>query len=149
MAEAAAKLPVKTEGGEAEVTRGEWPSSERLRQEIDRLLDNFHMGSGRVPFRRPLLEVEPFWRRESESATAPAGDIVEKDNACDASAELPRINENISVSHSEGTPTIKGEQEEAEEESRREDYRPSEGHHGSFQRSSTPTRSRRALAFSR
>ncbi|MFZ0693225.1 MAG: Hsp20/alpha crystallin family protein, partial [Alphaproteobacteria bacterium] len=67
MAEPVTKLPLKTEeSGEAE--RSPAPSGRRpfesLRRELDRLIDDFDHGAWRLPFRRTMFDVEPFWRRE-------------------------------------------------------------------------------------
>lgn len=137
MAEAVTKLPVKKEGKEAAApvpSRG-WQALENLRQEVDRLFNDFPSVSWSSAFRRPLFDVEPFWHRELSWGTAPAVDIVEKDNAYEISAELPGMDEkNIEVKCSGGLLTIKGEKEEAKEE-KKKDYHLSERRYGSFQRS--------------
>ena len=62
MAETATKMPVKSrENGPGQ---GERPLT-HLRQEIDRLFDDFHWGSWRRPLARSLFDVEPFWRGET------------------------------------------------------------------------------------
>ena len=64
MGESAAKLPAKTENGEAAPIRGQWPSSQSLRQELDYLLDNLPRSSGDVSPRGLLFDMEPFRQRE-------------------------------------------------------------------------------------
>jgi hypothetical protein len=64
MRESAAKLPANTEIGEAAPIRGQWPSSQSLRQELDHLLDNLPRSSGDVSPRRELFDMEPFRQRE-------------------------------------------------------------------------------------
>src|SRR6188768_38327 len=121
MAETATKLPVKTQMREAAPTapRG-WPVLENLRQEIDRLFDDFPPSSFRSPFRRPLFNLEPFWRSEWNLGVVPPVDIVEKDNVYEISVELPGMDEkNVEVKYSDGTLTIKGENEEVKEEKKR------------------------------
>ncbi|MBZ0229468.1 MAG: Hsp20/alpha crystallin family protein [Bauldia sp.] len=131
MAEAATKMPVKNEAKEAVPVRGALDS---LRQEIDRLFEDFPSGLLRSPFRRPLFEAEPFWRREWSLGAIPAVDIVEKDKAYEVSAELPGMDEkNIEVKYADGLLTIKGEKEETKEE-KKKDYHLSERRYGSFQR---------------
>ena len=137
MAEAATKLPVKKEekAAAAPVPSRGWQALENLRQDVDRLFDDFPSVAWRSAFRRPLFDVEPFWHREWSWGTAPAVDIVEKDNAYEISAELPGMDEkNIEVKYSGGLLTIKGEKEEAKQE-KKKDYHLSERRYGSFQRS--------------
>ena len=133
MAEAATKLPVKTEA-----TAVERPSAlresrplENLRREMDRLFDEFDW---RSPFRRSVFDMEPLWRRELTWAATPAVDIVEKDKAYEVAAELPGMDENnIEVKVANGMLTIKGEKKEEKEE-KRKDYYHSERRYGSFER---------------
>jgi HSP20 family protein len=134
MAEAATKLPVKTE--EKSDRPAEWRPFESLRREIDRVFDDFQVGSWRFPFGRSVFDVTPFWRgAEVAWAKAPAVDIVDKDKAYEITAELPGMDEsNIDVKYADGTLTIKGEKKEEKEE-KREDYYLSERRYGSFQRS--------------
>lgn len=138
MAEAVTKLPVKTE----EKTKVEHPSVpgergpfESLRHEIDRLIDDFDRGVWRLPFRRSMFGVEPFWRREISWATTPAVDIIEKDTGYEITAELPGMDEgNIEVKLSNEMLTIRGEKKEEREE-KKKDYFLSERRYGSFERS--------------
>jgi HSP20 family protein len=134
MAEAATKFPVKTE--EKKVGRPtEWRPFESLRREVDRLFDDFGVGSWRSPFGRGLFDVEPFWRGEVSWGKAPAVDIAESDKAYEITAELPGMDEsNIDVKFSDGTLTIKGEKKDEKEE-KKKDYYLSERRYGSFQRS--------------
>ncbi len=136
MAEAASKLPVKTEKKTAEPTsalQGWWPT-EGLRQEIDRLFDDFDRGFWSFPFRRPMLAVEPFWRRRLSWTAAPAVDITESDKAFEIAAEMPGMDEkNIEVKVVNGSLTIKGEKQEEKEE-KKKDYYLHERQFGSFER---------------
>ena len=138
MAEAATKLPVKTETKEAappEKAR-EWRPFESMRREIDRLFDETERGFfWRYPFGGSAFDVEPFWRRPVVRGTAPAVDITEKEKEYEVTAELPGMDEsNIEVKLSNGTLTIKGEKNEEKEE-KKKDYYLSERRFGSFQRS--------------
>ena len=133
MAEAATKLPVKTEEKAVERPSAlrEWQPFERMRREMDRLLDEFDW---RSPFRRSIFDVEPLWRRELSWAPTPAVDIVEKDKAYDVTAELPGMDEsNIEVKLANDVLTIKGEKKEEKEE-KNKDYYLSERRYGSFER---------------
>lgn len=131
MAETATKLPVKTEKHEVAATLRPF---ERLREEIDRVFDNFPSLLSRSAFTSPLFDAGPFWRTWSWGAV-PAVDIAEKDNAYEVTAELPGMDEkNVEVKYSDGMLTIKGEKEEKQEE-KKKDYHLSERRYGSFQRS--------------
>jgi HSP20 family protein len=137
MAEAATKLPVKTEEKPADrpAAHDIWRPFEGLRHEIDRVFDEFGRGVWRSPFRRSLFDVEPFWRREMSWASVPAVDIIQKDNEYEITAELPGMDEsNIELKVSSGMLTIKGEKKDEKEE-KKKDYYLSERRYGSFERS--------------
>src|SRR5512135_1815923 len=137
MAETATKFPVKTEekkGVEGPSASGERRPFESLRREIDRLIDDFDYGAWRLPFRRTMFDVEPFWRRELTWSATPAVDIVEKDKAYEITAELPGMDEsNVDVKVANGMLIIKGEKKEEKEEKTKDSYL-SERRYGSFQR---------------
>jgi HSP20 family protein len=134
MAEAATKLPVNTQ--EKKIDRpAEWRPFESLRREVDRLFEDFQVGSWRSPFGRTAFDVQPFWRGEISWGKAPAVDIVDKEKAYEITAELPGMDEsNIDVKFSDGTLTITGEKKDEKEE-KKKDYYLSERRYGSFQRS--------------
>ena len=133
MAEKMTQLPVRRE--KAEPLRAAWPF-ESLRQEIDRLFDDFGMSFWRpFPFRRSLWATEPSFRREVAWPTMPAVDVVEGEKAYEITAELPGMDEkNIEVKMADGRLTIKGEKQEEKEE-KKKDYYLQERHFGSFERS--------------
>ncbi len=136
MAEAATKVPVKTEqkASAAPSKPRDWRPFESLRREIDRLFDETERGSWRYPFGGSVFDVEPFWRRPMTLGTAPAVDISEKDKEYEITAELPGLDENnIEVKLSNGTLTITGEKKEEKEEKNKDHYL-SERRYGSFQR---------------
>ena len=137
MAEAGGKVAVKSEGKTAVPAgaRSRHPL-ENLRDEIDRLFEDFGRGFGRFPFGRSAFALEPFWRAESSFGPAmPAVDVVEKDTSYHITAELPGLDEkNVEVTVAEGVLTIKGEKKEEKEEKDKDYYR-SERRYGSFQRS--------------
>lgn len=134
MAEAATKLPVKTEKKSAATTQ-QWSPFETLHREIDRLFDNFHPFGWRRTPRRSLFDLELEWPRPAIWEIAPAMDLAEKDNAYEISAELPGLDEkNIEIKLANGTLTIKGEKTEEKEE-REKEYYLSERRFGSFHRS--------------
>jgi HSP20 family protein len=137
MAEAATKLPMKTDqqkGIEAGAAKG-WHPFESLHREIDRLFEDFGRDLWRSPFGRSAFDVEPFWRRELSVTGAPAVDIVEKADAFEITADLPGLDEkDIEVQLVNGNLTIKGEKKEEKEE-KKQDYYLKERRFGSFQRS--------------
>jgi HSP20 family protein len=137
MAEAATKLPVKTEEnvGEPASAMQAWRPFDNLHREIDRLFDDFDRGFSGFPFHRSTSAVEPFWRRELTWSAAPAVDIAESEKAFELTAELPGMDEkNIEVKVANGGLTIKGEKTEEKEE-KKKDYYVNERHFGSFERS--------------
>jgi len=130
MAEAETKFPVKTEPAKA--TPQAWGTFGSLRHEIDRLFEEFDRG----PFRRSILNFEPFWRSAVGAARSgsPAVDVVESDKAYEITAELPGIDEkDIEVKLANGNLTIKGEKHEEKEE-KKKDYYLQERRFGSFER---------------
>jgi HSP20 family protein len=130
MAENVTKLAVKRETTEPSFTMG-WPPFEGLRQEIDRLFDDF----GRWPFGRSLFAGRPLLRREMTWPTMPAVDVIENEKAYGITADLPGMDEkNIEVNVADGVMTIKGEKQEEKEE-KKKDYHLQERSFGSFQRS--------------
>jgi HSP20 family protein len=137
MADAATKLPVKTEDKKVEEKANAvqaWHPFESLRRDVDRLFENFDRDLWRSPFGRSVFDIAPNWRGELKSAAAPAVDIVEKDNAYEVTAELPGMDEkNIEVKFGSGGLTIKGEKEEEKEE-KRKGYHLHERRFGSFER---------------
>jgi HSP20 family protein len=129
MAETPTKLPVKTEKAAAP-----WRPFGSLRQEIDRLFEDFDRDFWSSPFRRLGFDIEPFWGREVSSAAVPAVNITESDKAYEITAELPGMDEkNIEVKVANGGVTIKGEKQEEKEENKK-DYYVQERRFGSFER---------------
>ena len=65
MAEAATKLPIKTQATSAPqvTTASGWQPFDALRNQIDRLFHDFQAGFLQVPS-RSLLDIEPSWRRD-------------------------------------------------------------------------------------
>ena len=138
MAEPVTKLPLKTEE-KREAERSPAPSERRpfesLRRELDRLVDDFDHGAWRLPFRRTMFDVEPFWRGEISFGAIPAVDIKETDAGYEVTAELPGVVESdINVKFSDDTLTINAEKHEEKEE-KKANYFLSERHYGSLKRS--------------
>jgi HSP20 family protein len=137
MAEPANKLQAKQEGKSAPATQRSsslWPF-ESLRQEMDRLFDDFTRGFGRFPTTRSLFDVEPMLRYEgSGGISTPAVDVVEKENEYQITAELPGLDEkDIEVNIADDVLSIRGEKKEGREE-KAKNYHLSERRYGSFQR---------------
>ncbi len=133
MPETVTKLAVKKEKAPATFGLQMWQPLDSLRQEIDRLFDDFGRGTWQ-PFRRSLFAAEPFWR-EPKWAAVPAIDVVEGEKAFELTAELPGMDEkNIEVKVADGSLTIKGEKQEDKEE-KKKDYYLRERRFGSFERS--------------
>ena len=78
MAEAATKLPVKTETTSAPQSTkvAEWHPFESLRNQVDRLFRDFEVGFLQSPFSR---EIDNFWQRDFGFSVKPAIDIVKLD----------------------------------------------------------------------
>ena len=105
MADFTTKLAVKTEekAGEPVSALQAWRPVESLFREVDRLFQGFDRDFLHSPFRRSVLDIEPFWRRQLIWGAVPAVDIVEKDNAYEVTAELPGLDEkNVEVKLANG-----------------------------------------------
>ena len=136
MAEAATKLPIKTETnqGTLPTKAADWQPFDILRGQVDRLFHDFQAGFLQVPFFRPFPDIELFWRRELGFSVSPAMDVVEKDGAFEVTAELPGLDaKDIDVQIANGMLTIKGEKKEEKEEKTKGRY-VSERRYGSFRR---------------
>jgi len=135
MAETVTKLPVKQEKTTTPSSAFQmWPPFESLRQEVDRLLDDFGRSFWR-PFGRSIFAAEPPFRRELTLPTMPAVDVVESERAYELTAELPGMDEKkVEVKVVNGALTIKGEKQEEKEEQKK-DYYLHERNFGSFERS--------------
>ncbi len=135
MAEIVTKLPVKEEKtAELSQPGGFWKPLGNLRQEVDRLFEDFDRGVWHSQFRNSAFDVEPFWQRSFLRVESPAVDITEKEKFYEITAELPGLSErDIEVKVSDGTLMIKGEKKEEKEE-KKKDYFLSERRYGSFER---------------
>ncbi len=133
MVETTGKVPAKTE--KLPTPPQVWRPFESLRQEIDRLFDEFDGGFWRSPFRSALFDSAPFRRTEMALGTMPAVDVSETDKAYEITAELPGMDEkNVEVKVANDILTIKGEKR-AEKEEKSKDYYRRERSFGSFERS--------------
>lgn len=137
MAEAATKLPLKTEAKGAPVAApDEWEGLSALRRQVDRLFEDFGRGWGLWrPFGGSLLDFKSGWPGDIVWGRAPAVDLVEKDKEYEITAELPGMDEsNIDVKLVNGMLTVSGEKKEEKEE-KKKNYYLSERRYGAFQRS--------------
>lgn len=129
MAEAPTKLPVKNKEKPVTPAGNFWSPFETLRAEVDRLFDNFMPTSWHAPDLFSSGHMLNGWN------TAPAVDLVEKDDVYEVTAECPGLDaKNIEVKFSNGLLTIRGEKRE-EKEDKQKEYHLSERRYGSFQRS--------------
>jgi HSP20 family protein len=114
-----------------------WHPIEGLRQEIDRLLDDFGRGYWQ-PLRRSLFAAGPLVRRAltwDTTGITPPVDVLESEKAYEIMAEVPGMDEkNIEVKVANGTLIIKGEKHEEKEE-KKKDYCLRERNFGLFERS--------------
>ncbi|ACR32365.1 Hsp20/alpha crystallin family protein [Burkholderia glumae] len=107
---------------------------ETLRREIDRVFDDFDPAARLSAIRRSLLDVEPFWHRDGNGASAPAVDLSETEQAYEITAELPGMNKrDIAVTLASGGLSIRGEKQEDKEE-KNKDYYMRERRFGTFER---------------
>jgi HSP20 family protein len=105
-----------------------------LREQMDRLFDDFFSGFSLAPFgRRP--EVDPWRSFQGALGWAyPAIDTTETESEYRLTAELPGMTEkDVELTLANGVLTLKGEKKEEKEE-RNEGYYMSERRFGSFQR---------------
>jgi HSP20 family protein len=133
MAEDTSKIRVTTETAAPSELRPRRPL-ESLRQEIDRLFDDFGVGSWRSPFRSSLFDMDPFRRAKAAFSGVPAVDVAETEKGYKVVAELPGMDEkNIEVKIANSMLTIKGEKQEEKQEEK-QDYYIRERSFGSFER---------------
>jgi HSP20 family protein len=135
MSDAATKVPVKTEKPMESKSAAEGRPLQALRQQGDRLFEDFQRGYWHLPFSRKVFDVEPFWRGDITFGATPSVDIVERDDGYKVTAELPGMAAgDIEVKYSDGVLTISGEKQEDREE-KKKDYFLTERRYGSFKRS--------------
>ena len=132
MAEDTSKIPVTTDKAPSAL-RPRRPLRS-LRQEIDRLFDDFGIGTWRSPFRSSFFDMDPLRRAKAAFSGIPAVDVTETEKGYKVVAELPGMDEkNIEVKIANGMLTIKGEKQEEKEEEK-QDYYVRERSFGSFER---------------
>ena len=130
MAENATRLPIKQEKSGAQTSAELWRPFGAIRDEIDRMFDDF--GRGFWPaWGRSLRGAAP----EMPSLLTPAVDVVESEKSYEITTELPGMDEkNIQVKRADGVLTIKGEKQQDKEEKQKNYYR-RERSYGAFERS--------------
>ena len=80
MAEDTSKIPVTTDTAAPSEPRPRRPLGS-LRQEIDRLFDDFGIGAWRSPFRSSFFDMDPFRRAKAAFSGIPAVDVTEQRRA--------------------------------------------------------------------
>jgi HSP20 family protein len=107
-----------------------------LRREFDRMFESFTTALPMFGGGRDLFDLESVRRAPAAlGGSAPAVDVVEKENEYAISAELPGLDEkDVEVTVADGVLTLKGEKKEEREE-KTKDYYLSERSFGSFRRS--------------
>ena len=112
------------------------PPLATLRQDMERLFDDFWSRFSVFPGVRRAFELEPFRRWESGlTMVQPAVDVVEGDKDFQITAEMPGLEKSdVELTVSGDVLTIKGEKRE-ETETKEKDYRLSERRYGAFTRS--------------
>lgn len=135
MAEETEKVPVKSGGKGIGILEETWQPLARLRSDMERMFEDFFSSvSSSIMGRRG--SVEPFRTVEQMfTGSAPAVDLVEKENAYELSAELPGLDEkDVQLTLKDDVLILSGEKKEQTEE-KRPGYRFSERRFGSFRRS--------------
>jgi HSP20 family protein len=134
MAEAATKAPAKAQSAQPPAPK-ERDFFGSLRDEVERVFEDFDKGMWGMPARWRGLRLEPFRAPRVSFALTPSVDVVEKDDMFEVTADLPGLDEkNVEVKLSGDMLTIKGEREEHKEE-KKKDYHISERQFGAFERS--------------
>lgn len=133
MTENVTKLPIEKTKQAATAPAPGWSTFDGLRQEINRLFDDFNSLAWPIPLRHAMPSLD--LSRDKGWPVAPAMDMTEADGHYAITAELPGMDEkNVEVKVANGILTIKGEKKEEKEEQNK-DYHLSERRYGSFQRS--------------
>ncbi len=105
-------------GRERNAVNPDFFSFASLKNEIDRLFENFHLGNGL-----------------GSGALVPSTDVAETDTTIEITAELPGLEEkDVQVNVADNVLTIKGEKK-AEKEEKDKNYHKVERSYGSFYRS--------------
>jgi HSP20 family protein len=137
MAEAATQTPAKAHPKSAQPAV-RWKERDflgGLRDEVERVFEDFDRSIWGLPGRWRGLAMEPFRKAGPAMALMPSVDAIEKDDLFEVTADLPGVDEkNIEVKLSGDVLTIKGEREERKEE-KKKDYYISERQFGAFERS--------------
>ena len=134
MAEESEKVPSKP-GKSPSILEETWQPLARLRTDMERMFEDFFSGvssslSGRKGAVEPFRTVERMF-----TGSAPAVDLVEKENAYEMSAELPGLDDkDVRLSLKDDVLTLTGEKKEQTEE-KKQGYHFSERRFGSFRRS--------------
>lgn len=107
-----------------------WAPLSALRQEIDRMFDEFNFGRwSRPDWKHGKLMPKGLW------SSVPVADLVEDDEGYHLTMELPGLEpEDIQIKVTDSMISLSGEKTEEHKEEKK-DYHLSERHYGSFKRS--------------
>ncbi|MCF8470736.1 MAG: Hsp20/alpha crystallin family protein [Parvibaculum sp.] len=132
MSEAKAPSPVKVSKRPSALQS--WHPLESLRQQIDRLVEDFDKSFRQLSSAGASFEDTPTWWRDFSSSTIPNVDIVQKNDAYEITADLPGMDEkDVEVKLANGGLMIKGEKKEEKDETEK-NYYVHERHFGAFER---------------
>lgn len=133
MPKESSSVDVQQKAAPSAETSGEgWAPLVTLRDEIDRLFDDFGSGFWRHPLARRM---GPRARLLPEIPLAPVVELIDRDGEYCITAELPGLApEDVEIRVSEGLLTIRGEKTE-ETQDEKADFLMSERRYGAFQRS--------------
>jgi HSP20 family protein len=121
------------ESGKPTIHREWWPF-ENLRQEVERVFEDFQHGRWRLPFTRTPFDLAPVWPGEFMWSAHPAVEIVERDQDYVITAEMPGVAlADVKVNLADDRLTIAGEKKDEKQEERKGVHL-SERRYGSFQR---------------
>lgn len=130
-------VSVKTEKAPAVSAPAPWTPFEALRNDIDRVFENFVMSPFKLRLGRRMFDLDMPTPRRSNWELTPAVDVTEKSNGYEVTVELPGLTEkDVEVKISNGMLTVRGEKKETKETQEKE-YHLSERRYGSFTRSMT------------
>ena len=112
-----------------------WEPFASLREEIDRLFNDFDWPDFRFAPRRGQAGFDPVRNWADLGSSLPAVDLVERDGSYELQAELPGLDpKDVEVKLSDGIMTIKGEKSASHVEDK-DDFHLRERSYGAFQRS--------------
>jgi HSP20 family protein len=114
-------VSVKTEKTPTVPASAPWAPFEALRNDIDRVFENFAMSPFKLRFGRRMFDLDLPRATRSTWDLTPAVDVTEKGNGYEVTVELPGMTEkDVEVKISNGLLTIRGEKKETKETQEKE-----------------------------